>query len=483
MSFDDDLRKELQQHLDPISSPAEWEPVRARMAAARAHRNRTRATIASTVALSLALGGIALTWIDRKDPVATASHPRPILPTDDPSPEPSDPRLPFHVEPVDLLLPVNAAAGLPPGRDCPDGWAFFVDPLMHFDVCYPDGWGFVDQLGGGPADTIPAGGLGGVKLLSTNAFPRTPPKDPGDPLPSDVLVVEMERVASDSNLDGCQPDREINIVEATATWCEEEFSSNASDDPDTYHALKALIDLPIPPERAYEEDVSGADDALLFVASAGRAHWDRFQSSAFDILRSIRPHRERNDNEISQALALLSVNGSRLEFQTVSDACGSYLRLEWNETPSSVQVRAVGTRRPADHNPMTQRCLPAHVAQPFIDLEAPLGERRLDFAIVWPDYVVSLQLHCPGRDEYADTPRKGVRVFDRPDRALQAWLREHRPDLTFEELIPVPVGWRDPPGVVRGSIYRSQGRTLGSFYVSYDFDLDGWRIGETAYCL
>src|SRR5205823_7304071 len=51
-------------------------------------------------------------------------------------------------------VPAHAAA--PTGLACPSGWSYFDNPVMHYGLCIPPGWGFTDFRQTAPLDQIPA---------------------------------------------------------------------------------------------------------------------------------------------------------------------------------------------------------------------------------------------------------------------------------------------------------------------------------------
>ena len=91
------------------------------------------------------------------------------------SPPPVDP-----VVPLPPLLDVSAAAPVRDGVSCPAGWLFFDNPVVHYYLCYPPGWGVPDATGFQRLITIPGEQLYGLTFWAQELFAEAPAATPPD---------------------------------------------------------------------------------------------------------------------------------------------------------------------------------------------------------------------------------------------------------------------------------------------------------------
>lgn len=464
MSFDDDLRKELQQRLDPIGAPAEWEPVRERMSAARARRDRTRAAIAGTAAACLAFGGIALAWNDRQPPVGAASHPSTVQPSPGPTPEPGDVRA--------IDAPAETSAALPPGRMCPDGWRFFVNPVLHFDLCYPDDWGFSSGSDEPNLEVIPGDDLReGINLRS----PRYPlDGDPGGLYDAERIHVSFWLGAPAAEEGEC---RDLPVMGAVGRACERFYSPGADSvefGPDQpVHGLDGWVPLTVRPSIDPSID---PQRELRLTVEARRELWDEHQDTIEEILASIRPHQSPPADELTLPIKLLAVAENSIDFEARLNSCETFDRVDVNETPTSVQVRAVAIPYEVEVYPNGLHgdvvCFPGR--HPFtVELTEPLAQRQLDYAIVSRDYQEVQQLQgCPhGRLETHGGPR-----FPTAEEAASAALEELG-SLPLTNAVQFASGQGE-----RAWIIRNAGRTLASVTVEFRAWAKTWGVRAAASC-
>src|SRR5437868_8209334 len=100
---------------------------------------------------------------------------------------------------------VAARAPMPHGVTCPAGWSYFDNPVMHYGLCMPPGWGFSDFRGPDPLDRIPSIMLENLHLLG-NAFPWRPGTLPFDAVRQGATDVELDLLPADTpSIDECLP--------------------------------------------------------------------------------------------------------------------------------------------------------------------------------------------------------------------------------------------------------------------------------------
>jgi hypothetical protein len=116
---------------------------------------------------------------------------------------------------------VPARAPLPDGVTCPDGWTYFDNPVMHYGVCVPGGWGFSDFRQAAPLDQIPVIELENLHLLG-NAFPWRPGTLPFDAVRQGALDVELDVLpASAQTASDCQPTIKRMLGKLSVLTCEQ----------------------------------------------------------------------------------------------------------------------------------------------------------------------------------------------------------------------------------------------------------------------
>src|SRR5438132_687949 len=119
------------------------------MASNRLRRYAARALIV----VSAAIIGVALAVLAATSDVPSKPGPSahegaliaaPIPPPDEPAPSAS----------IGGTVPARAPA--PAGVTCPADWSYFDNPVVHYGVCVPPGWGFSDFRSSNALDRVPA---------------------------------------------------------------------------------------------------------------------------------------------------------------------------------------------------------------------------------------------------------------------------------------------------------------------------------------
>lgn len=465
MSFDDEIRKTLRDRLDPIGGSTEWEPMRARIAGARARRNRARTAIAGTVAACLAFGVFAVTWNGREQPVGPVSDPTPSGETS-------------HIEQVPA---VNARAALPSGRECPPDWHYFDNPALHYDVCYPEGWGFANVWGKAPAEVLEPHTLHTLDLISANGLPlpvrrRVRPREPG-------TLWGMFQWAPPQDCQGTPAP--LPLDEGTiAQLCEGSVDS-ADSVSGPWRSRYVHANVPLREQPHLPGNASSSN--LRVILEVTEEHWGQFEDVIFQILRSIRPYAHGAEDELSLPVRLVSSEGARLTLEvSPSIPCGSFSRFDVTESRSSVQIRAVGPVPVTVGRGGTAIPCPLPGSQQRdLELREPLGDRIVEFALVSPRFRPEQQLH--GCFDFNAMPSDDPRRFGEPSRAISDALERHPTlQLDLSDLVEAKFDLTPPPpedGHRSKWLAYRLGRTVGVFFAVYDGrGAPGWKSGGYVAC-
>ena len=213
------------------------------------HRLRRRARRALIVVLAaiVAVGFAALAATSEESP-----KPGPALP----------PEGAFAAAPAQGLNDATVAARtpIPAGVTCPSSWSYFDNPVMHYGLCIPPGWGFSDFRGTGPLDRVPTGMLENLHLLG-NAFPWRPGAMPFDAVRQGATDIELDVLQGGAtSTDECRPSTQRQFGTFSVLSCEQQYGSD--DLPATKGSLRAL--KVIVPLRTGPADEPGA--RLLVIA-------------------------------------------------------------------------------------------------------------------------------------------------------------------------------------------------------------------------
>ncbi len=204
-------------------------------------------------------------------PQETAPAETPGLPTLAPTPIPGIPD------------EVPAATTPPPGVTCPAGWLFFDNPVDHYSICYPPGWGFSNFDTTGPLLTLQARAVSNLHLLSPDSFPM-PAGTPYVELAQDVKArldnsISFEIGGAPPGVvfkaDGCQPDTPIDILGVQGLTCldvydvlpgpVQQFRPDGS-----RHTLTLLLPLAQKPVSVWGDDTTGFKFLLFATTSSER---------------------------------------------------------------------------------------------------------------------------------------------------------------------------------------------------------------------
>ncbi|HLW18153.1 MAG TPA: hypothetical protein VKV69_12440 [Actinomycetota bacterium] len=156
--------------------------------------------------------------------------------------------------------PAPASAPLPEGVTCPPDWSYFDNPVMHYGLCIPAGWGFSDFRGPDPLDRIPSAMLENLHLLG-NAFPWRPGTMPFDAVRRGATDIELDVLPADAtSSDECQPSTKRLLGILSVLSCEQLYGTDGL--PAATGLLRAL--KVIVPLRTGPADEPGA--RLLLIA-------------------------------------------------------------------------------------------------------------------------------------------------------------------------------------------------------------------------
>jgi hypothetical protein len=184
------------------------------------------------------------------------------------------------------VVPARAAA--PAGVTCPGGWSYFDNPVMHYGLCIPPGWGFSDFHQASPLDQVPAVQLENLHLLG-NAFPWHPGALPFEAVRRGTLDVELDILpATAQSTDECQPATKKPLGALTVLTCEQPYNDAglpAAAGP--LRALKVIIPLRSVPSDGMPES---AGARLLIIARSRAGASSAEVTTLWQIVRSVHPY-------------------------------------------------------------------------------------------------------------------------------------------------------------------------------------------------
>jgi hypothetical protein len=183
---------------------------------------------------------------------------------------------------------VPARAPVPSGVTCPAAWSYFDNPVMHYGICVPAGWGFSDFTSAGALDRIPAVQLENLHLLG-NAFPWHPGALPFDAIKAGALDMELDVLpASVRASNECEPAMKQVVGLLTLLTCEQLYDGAGL--PSSWgvlRALKAIVPLRTAPADG-PGDLAGA--RLLVIARSRISASVGEVTTLWQIVRSIHPY-------------------------------------------------------------------------------------------------------------------------------------------------------------------------------------------------
>jgi len=197
--------------------------------------------------------------------------------------------------PPDETPPVSTVGGTVPARApiragvaCATGWSYFDNPVMHYGLCVPPGWGFSDFRSANALDRIPAVELEDVHLLG-NAFPWQPGTLPFDAIKAGALDIELDALpASVRSRTECEPATEQIVGLFTFLSCEQQYDdAGLPSSRGALRALKVIVPLLTQPAGG-SGDLSGA--RLLVIARSRALASVREVTTLWQIVRSVRPY-------------------------------------------------------------------------------------------------------------------------------------------------------------------------------------------------
>jgi hypothetical protein len=227
------------------------------MASIRFRRHARRALIVASVAtISISVAVLTATSDEPSKPGPVAREGALVAAPNPPSDE------------TQLAAPptgsVPARAAIPTGVTCPVDWSYFDNPLMHYGICVPPGWGFSDFTTAGALDRIPAVQLENMHLLG-NAFPWHPGTLPFDAIKTGALDIELDVLpASVRASTECEPATKQVVGLLTLLTCEQLYDdAGLPSARGVLRALKAIVPLRTAPADG-SGDLAGA--RLLVIA-------------------------------------------------------------------------------------------------------------------------------------------------------------------------------------------------------------------------
>jgi len=180
---------------------------------------------------------------------------------------------------------VPARAPIPDGVTCPVDWSYFDNPVMHYGICVPPGWGFSDFRSPTALDRIPAVELENLHLLG-NAFPWRPGVLPFDAIKAGAFDVELDVLpASARSSTECEPATREIVGLLTFLTCQQQYDDAGLPSPSgVLRALKVSVPLRTTPADAFG-DLAGA--RLLVIARSSATASVKEVTTLWQIIRSI----------------------------------------------------------------------------------------------------------------------------------------------------------------------------------------------------
>lgn len=253
-------------------------------------RAARRIVLVGTIVLVAAAAGgrgvyVALSGEHASKPGSKATSesspvPQPPAPDDDPTV-------------VTAPAPDTAAITTPPdGISCPSSWYYFDNPVMHYGLCYPPGWGFTDFSQPEPMTVVPGKKLESLHLASKEAFPWSPGRSSFDAIREDGMIdLELDLLPANARPSSeCEPSKTTIVDDLTLLSCEETYDDLGSSDPaGSIRALKVVVPLRRTPLQTQPEaDRAGA--RLLVIARAAVVSYSRVTDLLWQLAKTVRPY-------------------------------------------------------------------------------------------------------------------------------------------------------------------------------------------------
>lgn len=175
--------------------------------------------------------------------------------------EPRSPDLPVSVPASSL----NAA--------CPPGWLGFDNSVLHYRLCHPPGWGFLDMEQIAPRTQIPGEALYHVRLLSPELWPWSPGSSILDALRlRGGVAINIRSVVPEDVSTGCEPSSPAREFDLPAQWCSSFYSFDDGlvySESGEFLEIRIVLPLAQPPVKVVPEFQTGGRQ-LVIEATARR---------------------------------------------------------------------------------------------------------------------------------------------------------------------------------------------------------------------
>jgi hypothetical protein len=120
---------------------------------------------------------------------------------------------------------VPATTDPPVGVSCAEDGTWFDNPVMHYGLCVPQGWGFTDLSSPQPLARIPSVMLTNLHLVNDAAFPWTPGTLPFDAVRArGVLDVELNLLEPGAEASTeCEPSARRTVASLRVLTCTQHY--------------------------------------------------------------------------------------------------------------------------------------------------------------------------------------------------------------------------------------------------------------------
>jgi len=251
------------------------------MASIRLSRHASRALIVVSIAIICVTLAVLAATSDEPSKPGPVTREGALIGAPNPPPDETPP-----VATVDGSVPARAPT--PAGVTCSTGWSYFDNPVMHYGLCFPPGWGFSDFRSANAMDSVPAVELENLHLLG-NAFPWHPGALPFDAIKTGMLDIELDVLPTSvrSNTE-CEPATKQIVGLLTFLTCEQQYDdAGLPSSSGALRALKVIVPLRTQPAGG-SGDLSGA--RLLVIARSRPTASVKEVTTLWQIVRSIRPY-------------------------------------------------------------------------------------------------------------------------------------------------------------------------------------------------
>lgn len=208
-----------------------------------------------------------------------------------PSPVAENATVPGPDDEVKTEYTVSAVTAPRAGTSCPAGWSYFDNPVLHYGICYPAGWGFSDFTAPAPMTQIPSRQLENLHLLSPKAFPWNVGDASFDAITARGMTdIELDILQAGATVEtGCDPSTTLQVANLTLRSCEEAL--NALGEPVTSGSgvIRSLT-IVLPLAQAPSSDTSAAGSRLQIVVRAAFEDFGKEAELVWQIAKTVRPY-------------------------------------------------------------------------------------------------------------------------------------------------------------------------------------------------